>query len=313
MNNPHENDEKLPYITIVIPTYNEEKNIRRCLNSILSQDYPLDLVEIIIVDNISKDKTVEIVRSYMKKYKNIQLLFNNIAKDAEISKMIGLRHSRGTLFMYIDADIEIVGKHWLTKLVRPLIENPDIVGSFPRFIPKPNDVAIGRYLRYHPLELDPVLQFFCTEIHDTIVEDKGDYKICEFHPPKVPPIGICLYRKDILIKTIGDRDKFMDIDVPVILSKRGYNKFAYVPSCGIYHTNIRTLRDLIKKRLRNLNRIYLPNVETREFIYFDLHSTKDLFKIITWNHAQDFDTWVFNVLFHVIPGSCNEQSETLRR
>jgi len=275
-------NEILPSISIVVPTYNEEENIRTCLDAILSQNYPQELVEILIVDNRSTDSTLRIIKEYMDYNKNIRLLFNDIAKDAEISKMIGLRNAKGEVFLYLDADIEIVGKDWLLKLTKPLIDNPDVVGSFPRFIPKPNDSAIGRYLRYHPLELDPVLQFFCTEIDKMIITDRGNYKICEFHPPKVPPIGICIYRRNILMEAIGGMGKFMDIDIPVILSKRGFNKFAYVSSCGIYHTNITSLRDLIQKRLRNLNKIYLPNIQKREFRYFDLKNKKDILRVIFW-------------------------------
>lgn len=161
-------------------------------------------------------------------------------------------------------------------------ENPSLIGSFPRFIPKPTDVAIGRYLRYHPLELDPLFQFFCTEIRDTIIEDKGAYKICEFYPTKIPPIGICVFRKKILMKIIGNLEKFMDIDIPVILSKNGYNKFAYVSSCGVYHVNVKSLRELIQKRLRNIDRVYLPSMETREFKYFNLANWRDILKIFFW-------------------------------
>lgn len=266
----------LPSISIVIPTYNEEKNIGSCLSAIFSQDYPKELLEVIVVDNYSEDKTLELAKRY-----ELKVFFNKI-RDGEVSKMIGLHKATKGLFLYLDADIEIVGRNWLNKLVMPFAENLDFVGSFPRFIPKPTDTAIGRYLRYHPLELDPIFQFFCTEIKDTIVKDAADYKLCEFYPPKIPPIGICIYKREILMKVIGNMKKFMDIDVPVILSKNGYNKFAYVPSCGIYHVNVKNLRQLIKKRLRNLNKIYLPNIETREFRYFDLEDKRDILKIIFW-------------------------------
>ena len=273
---------KLPTISIVIPTYNEEKNIKKCLDTILDQKYPKELIEIIIVDNGSVDGTINIVKKCMKRHKNIKLLFNDIIKDAEISKMIGLKSSSGDLFMYIDADIELVGKSFLIKLVEPHLENPSIVGAYPRFLPKPKDSAIGRYLRYHALELDPVLQFFCTEIDETVIEDGVKYKICEFNPPKIPPIGICLYKREVLLRTIGNMHKFMDVDVPIILSKAGYNKFAYVPSCGIYHINVKTLKDLIKKRIRNLNKVYLPNLEQREFKYFNLRNKNDILRMILW-------------------------------
>ncbi len=263
-------------ISIIIPTYNEERNIERCLSAIFSQDYPKELLEIIIVDNYSEDKIVELAQKYNTK------IYFNLIKDAEVSKMVGLHKATKELFLYLDADIEIVGRDWLNKLVMPFAENFDLVGSFPRFIPKTTDTAIGRYLRYHPLELDPVFQFFCTEIKDTIIEDRGKYKICKFCPPKIPPIGICVYRRGILMEVIGDMGKFMDIDVPVILSKNGFNKFAYVSSCGIYHINVKNLKDLIQKRLRNIDKVYLLSIETREFKYFDLRKKRDILKIVFW-------------------------------
>lgn len=269
-------DKELPTISIIIPTYNEEKNIEQCLSAIFNQTYLKDLLEVIIIDNYSKDQTVEIAKKYDVK------IFSSKIKDAEVSKMIGLHRATKDLFLYLDADIEVIGNRWLSKLVRPLVEDSNLVGSFPRFVPRVSDTAIGRYLRYHPLELDPVFQFFCTEIDATIVEKRKDYKICEFSPPKIPPIGICLYRRDILTKVIRNTKKFMDIDVPVVLSKDSYNKFAYVPSCGIYHSNIKSLKDLIQKRLRNIDEIYLPNVQTREFKYFDLKNKRDILKIVFW-------------------------------
>ena len=234
------------------------------------------------MDNMSTDRTAEVVRHYIETFPTILMIRNETAKDAELSKMLGLRRAKGELYLYLDADIEIVGDDWLNRLVKPLVENRTLTGSFPRFIPKPNDAALGRYLRYHPLELDPVFQFFCTEIGDTVVEHEEEYEICEFHPPKIPPIGICVYRRRILMRSLGIMEKFMDIDVPVILSKNGYNRFAYVPSCGIYHVNIKSLKDLVRKRLRNIERVYLPTFENREFKYFDLKDEGEVLRIISW-------------------------------
>jgi glycosyltransferase involved in cell wall biosynthesis len=267
---------QLPKITIAIPTYNEKENIERCLSSIFNQNYPKDLLEVLVIDDISTDNTIELANKY-----NVKIIVSG-NKDAEISKMIGLHNASGELFMYLDADIELVGTDWFRQIVKPLIEDESIVGSFPRFVPKKSDVAIGRFLRYHELELDPVFQFFCTEISDTILEDKKEYLICSFNPPKIPPIGICVYRRKILENVIVAMKKFMDIDVPVILSKKGFNKFSYVPSCGIYHTNIKSLKEIIQRRQRNIDKVYLPNVETREFTYFNLKNKCDIFKIVFW-------------------------------
>src|SRR3990172_12418093 len=56
----------LPKVSIIIPTYNEEENINECLNYLKIQTYPHEKMEIIVVDNGSKDRTSEIVKEHMK-------------------------------------------------------------------------------------------------------------------------------------------------------------------------------------------------------------------------------------------------------
>ncbi|MEM4557716.1 MAG: glycosyltransferase [Desulfurococcaceae archaeon] len=63
----------LPYITIIVPTYNEEENISNKLENIYLQDYPKDRVEIIVVDSASRDRTVEKVREWMKARPDIRV------------------------------------------------------------------------------------------------------------------------------------------------------------------------------------------------------------------------------------------------
>ena len=52
-----------PEISIVIPTLNEEVNLRTCLASIAIQKYPKEAIEIIVVDNVSNDGTADVARA----------------------------------------------------------------------------------------------------------------------------------------------------------------------------------------------------------------------------------------------------------
>ena len=54
----------LPLVSIIVTTRNEEKNIGSCLEAVKKQDYPGDKIEIIVVDNKSKDLTKEIAAKY---------------------------------------------------------------------------------------------------------------------------------------------------------------------------------------------------------------------------------------------------------
>ena len=55
-------------VSIIIPCYNEEKYIVPCLDSIVANDYPKDLLEIIVVDGMSNDGTRAILSQYTEKY-----------------------------------------------------------------------------------------------------------------------------------------------------------------------------------------------------------------------------------------------------
>ena len=62
-------------ITIIIPCYNTEKYIEKCLDSILNQN--LKKYEVILVDDCSTDKTVSIIKKYEKKYPEFKLIQNH--------------------------------------------------------------------------------------------------------------------------------------------------------------------------------------------------------------------------------------------
>jgi cellulose synthase/poly-beta-1,6-N-acetylglucosamine synthase-like glycosyltransferase len=49
--------EALPFVTVVVPCRNEEKHVERCLESILTNDYPKERMEILVVDGMSEDRT----------------------------------------------------------------------------------------------------------------------------------------------------------------------------------------------------------------------------------------------------------------
>ncbi len=268
--------DKLYSISIAIPTFNEENNIKNCLDSIFRQDYPNELLEVIIVDGNSLDNTVKIARDFQVK------ILNNDQRDPEVGKMLALGKCDTELFMYLDADAELAHRDWFLKMVRPLMEHSEIVASFTRYLPRRSQPAINRFLSYDPLQCDPVYEFFSTNINKTVREKKKDFYVCEYTKEKIPPAAMCLFRRKILWTQIKNMPKFMDLDNLVILVKKGFNKFAYVPETGIYHVHVDSLSELLKKRLRNLHKVYLPSVQDRHFRWFKLNSFLGIFKILFW-------------------------------
>lgn len=98
-----------PFISIIIPAFNAQKFIGTCLEVLLSQDYPKNKYEIIIIDNGSSDQTLDIVRTYPVKY--------FIKEKCNISSLRnwGANQALGEIFAFIDADC-IAPKDWLLQI-----------------------------------------------------------------------------------------------------------------------------------------------------------------------------------------------------
>ena len=91
-----------PKISIVIGTFNAEVFLKNALLSIQNQDF--DDIEIVIVDDYSKDDTVNLIKEYMKIDKRIKFYQNRENKGTLYTKAKGVMHSKGKYVMIIDQD-----------------------------------------------------------------------------------------------------------------------------------------------------------------------------------------------------------------
>jgi len=89
---------KMIKITVVIPTYDEEKYIEKCLKSLTNQTFNRNDYEIVVVDANSRDKTVEIAKKYADK------IFVVNKKGIAYGRFFGIKKSRGKLIYTTDAD-----------------------------------------------------------------------------------------------------------------------------------------------------------------------------------------------------------------
>ena len=113
-------------VSVIITTKNEEKNIENCLESICSQTYPKDKIEIIVVDNNSADETFALARKYTK---------NVFVKGPERSaqRNFGVSKAHGDFVMYLDADMTLSPKV-IEDCVFASIKNKKISGIYIREI-----------------------------------------------------------------------------------------------------------------------------------------------------------------------------------
>lgn len=110
-----------PRVSIVVPAHNEALNIERLIESIEYQDYPHDLVEVIIVDDGSEDGTGEIASRY-----GVRIIRHekNLGKAQSLED--GIKSAKGEVVITMDADSYFGNGYSLRRIVENLYERPMI-------------------------------------------------------------------------------------------------------------------------------------------------------------------------------------------
>lgn len=108
-------------VSIIITCYNKEKYITKCIESVISQTYKN--LEIIIIDDGSKDSSAAIIEKYKNSYKNIKTV---IKENEGVSKArnLGIKLANGSKIIFIDGD-DYVEKEYIEELMK--YKNNDLV------------------------------------------------------------------------------------------------------------------------------------------------------------------------------------------
>lgn len=100
-------------ITIIIPVFNTEKFLEKCIESVLGQTYKN--IEIILINDASIDKSGEICEEYAKKYNNIKYINNKKNQGVSKTRNIGIENSTGRYICFIDSD-DYISENYLENL-----------------------------------------------------------------------------------------------------------------------------------------------------------------------------------------------------
>lgn len=110
---------KKPFISIVVPSYNEEKYLPNCLRTIANQKIPKNEYEVIVVDNNSTDKTSQIAKKFGAK------IIKEKKQGYVFALQKGMSEAKGSIIAVVDADTK-VDSNWLA-VIEKAFKDPDIV------------------------------------------------------------------------------------------------------------------------------------------------------------------------------------------
>ena len=156
-------------ITVVIPCFNEEHRLRKCLDSIRRQRHDGYTVGVVVVDDLSTDATVAIARE------NGATILTSGHRDIEISKKLGLESVTSPLVLFLDADNWLPSEEWLNVARRAFLDNPGAIGvQSARFHYEPGDPAANRYCSLYGFT-DPVP--FYLRVRDRLMLTETDWNL----------------------------------------------------------------------------------------------------------------------------------------
>lgn len=226
-------------VTIIIPVYNSEKYIGRCLNSIINQTY--DDVDILVINDGSKDKSKDIVEEYQSKYSNIKLINQeNIGVAKTRNKAIEL--SKTKYIMFIDNDDYIDSNYIETYINKIEQTNADIVmGGYKRvnvdkkilFKQKLLNTDWSKYIVLAPWAKIYNREFLLKNniefLDYTIGEDVYFNLVAFAKNPKIEIIDYMGYNWFFNTKSVSNtsqRGLNRDVDIRIVLDKvlKEYNK-----------------------------------------------------------------------------------------
>ena len=144
-----------PQISVIVAARNEEANIGRCLQSLVQQNYPAGIFEIVIADDRSTDGTAAIVRNYQLRYPYIKLVtIRQMSLDLPPKKNAlneAMKESSYDILAFTDADC-VAPSIWLSSIAREFLPDVGVVAGYCPIEQRFPQTVIGRwsdfFLRY---------------------------------------------------------------------------------------------------------------------------------------------------------------------
>jgi len=254
--------------SISLPVYNSAKYLDTCLRTIYEQDYPKELIEVLVVDAGSYDDTLKIARKYNAK------IFDNPKKLGEYGMQIAVRNATGDLLILFAADNGLVGRDWLKTAAEIFTRHSGLSCLWGKMIASPDDPMIMRY--YELIQSEPLAQFLNRNLSTYLKkaqpqDPKGlNYRMFEVDPRK----PLCWGANGIIYRLSDVRELFLgdkyigDNEIFQYMVEKGHNIVAYSSGFNIYHHTVSSIGHWVRKWKRNFTQIFLKTRHERRIDWF---------------------------------------------
>lgn len=124
---------KIPFVSIIVSTYDRKELLEKCIYSLFDQLYPRDRFEILIIDGGSKDGTDDLIKELIKTTQYNFRLIKQTGQGLSDARNIGIRESKGEIIAFIDDD-GIADENWIVELTK-VYTTENIVSAGGKIIP----------------------------------------------------------------------------------------------------------------------------------------------------------------------------------
>jgi len=262
--------EEEPLISFIMPILNEEKTIKKCLDSILNINYPQDKKEILLALGKSTDNTNEIIRQYQKRHPGIIKTLNNPTGNTAIGRNSCIDQSTGNYLMNYSGHVTAK-----KNLLNVLIKKHQELSS--------NVASVGC------ANVSPEKQNFVARtsaaVFSSFIGGKNVFvQNAEFDEERYTDhISFALYKKKPVVE-VGKFDPNFwcgqDAELDLRLIQKGY-KIIFTPDTKVYHYKRSTLKALFKQMYRyGIARAKMSKKHPKTLKLFHLIGTSFIFGII---------------------------------
>ena len=173
---------RCPFVSIIIPVYNDGVGIQETLVSLFKLDYPVDRFEIIVVDNNSTDNTRALILDMVSDFTGNMIVETEKRTGSYAARNRGIHVANGEILAFVDSDM-IVGSDWLRKGVDHMIHNNvDYAGCRIQIYSKKNEptlwekyqVAMGFPVKEY-MEIDGYAPTACLFVRRKVIDATGKF------------------------------------------------------------------------------------------------------------------------------------------